>query len=197
MLLQIKICFILQKLYVSFDGDDAFLRCDSGSDCGSCSSPYFQKKRFKKHQDLKNWKIFYSQSQQFKFRYPKFRFPLAHCENFGMQCIRTENGAGAKGRRNSDNFWPGQGPQPQSKTAFDESVVVPILLRGIQLTHVQRYWCSSVKMVFSYKILLFMRPIHVCAISKCYHNHNGSHSRVAKTVELTWVVYHVAEPLYP
>jgi hypothetical protein len=32
------------------------------------------------------------------------------------------------------------------------TVHVPILLRGIQLTHVQRYWGSTVKMVVSYKI---------------------------------------------
>jgi hypothetical protein len=34
----------------------------------------------------------------------------------------------------------------------DKEATFPILLRGIQLTHVQRYWGSTVKMVFSYEI---------------------------------------------
>jgi hypothetical protein len=38
-----------------------------------------------------------------------------------------------------------------------------ILLRSIQLTLVQGYWGSTVKMLFSHKFLLFMRPIHLCA----------------------------------
>jgi hypothetical protein len=38
-----------------------------------------------------------------------------------------------------------------------------ILLLGLQLTHVQRYWCSTVNMVLSYKCftLLKIRLIHV------------------------------------
>jgi hypothetical protein len=30
-----------------------------------------------------------------------------------------------------------------------------------------------------------------------YHNNNGSESTIVKTVELTWVLYHVAEPSIP
>jgi hypothetical protein len=36
----------------------------------------------------------------------------------------------------------------------------------------------------------------VRALSKCYHNNIGSESPVVKTIELKWVVYHVAEPKY-
>jgi peptidase E len=34
-------------------------------------------------------------------------------------------------------------------------------------------------------------------LSKCYHNNNGSESTVDETVEQTWDVYHVAEPVLP
>jgi hypothetical protein len=78
-------------------------------------------------------------------------------------------------------------------------------IRGIQLTHVQRYFGSTVKMVFSYQIFTFHESNtfvalpnawrrSVRALSSCYHNNNGSQSTVDKTVELKWVLYHVAEP---
>jgi hypothetical protein len=44
-------------------------------------------------------------------------------------------------------------------------------------------WC------FHIKFLLFMRPMHVRALSKCLHNNNGSESTIVKTVELTCVEY--------
>jgi hypothetical protein len=37
----------------------------------------------------------------------------------------------------------------------------------------------------------------VRALSKCYHNNNGSQTTVVKTVEQTGVVCHVAEPKIP
>jgi hypothetical protein len=37
-----------------------------------------------------------------------------------------------------------------------------ILLRGIQLTHIQRYCCSTVKMVVSFKIFTF-HETNTCA----------------------------------
>jgi hypothetical protein len=66
-----------------------------------------------------------------------------------------------------------------------------ILLRGIQLTHVQRYWGSTVKMVFSFKVCTFHEAntcvtlpnawwCSVRALSYCYHNNNGSQSAAFK-----------------
>jgi hypothetical protein len=86
-----------------------------------------------------------------------------------------------------------------------KSTDIMILLRGIQLTLVHRYWCSTVKMVFSYKIFTFYEASTLVALpnawqrsmralSYCYPNNNGSESTVVKTVELRWVVCHVAEP---
>jgi hypothetical protein len=68
-----------------------------------------------------------------------------------------------------------------------KSTDIMILLRGIQLTLVQRYWGSNVKMVFSYKIFTFYeantlvaRPNawrrSMRAVSYCYTNNNGSES---------------------
>jgi hypothetical protein len=77
-----------------------------------------------------------------------------------------------------------------------------ILLRGIQLTLVQRYWVPTVRIVFSNKIFTFYNGNKlvalpnawrrsVLALSECYNKNNGSESTVVKTVELRWVVYHV------
>jgi hypothetical protein len=44
-----------------------------------------------------------------------------------------------------------------------------------------------------------MRPLHVWpheVLSLCHHNKNGSENTVVKTVELTWVEYHIAEPKF-
>jgi hypothetical protein len=66
-------------------------------------------------------------------------------------------------------------------------------------------WGSTVKMVFSYKSFTFYEA-NTCvalpnawrrsvrALSSCYHNNTGSESTEVKTVELRWVVFHVAEP---
>jgi hypothetical protein len=71
-----------------------------------------------------------------------------------------------------------------------------ILLRGIQLTNVQRYQGSTVKMVLLYKICT-LNEANTCvalpnacrrsvrALSKCYHNNNGSKSAFVETVEQT------------
>jgi hypothetical protein len=47
---------------------------------------------------------------------------------------------------------------------------ISILLRGIQLTHVQSNWGSSVKMVFSYKICTFHDA------NTCVALPNGAHT---------------------
>jgi hypothetical protein len=81
-----------------------------------------------------------------------------------------------------------------------------ILLRAIQFTNVQRNWCSTEKMVFSYKKNKhFMRPIHVWRSRtpdgvRCAHFPNVITTIMNQKVQLLkqtvkrWVVYHVAEP---
>jgi hypothetical protein len=84
--------------------------------------------------------------------------------------------------------------------------VLLILLRGIQLTHVPRYWGSTVIMVFPHKFFTF-NEANTCvalpnawrrsmrALYEFYQNNNGSESTVVKTVELIWFVFRVAEPV--
>jgi hypothetical protein len=43
-----------------------------------------------------------------------------------------------------------------------------ILLRGIQLTHVQRYWGSTVKMVLSFKIFTLNEDSTYVALPKAW-----------------------------
>jgi hypothetical protein len=80
-----------------------------------------------------------------------------------------------------------------------------ILLRDIQLTHVQRSEVQLWKICFLTNFCtlneantLVALPNawrrSVRALSFCYHNNNGSQSTVDKTVDLRWVVYRVAEP---
>jgi hypothetical protein len=70
-----------------------------------------------------------------------------------------------------------------------------ILLRGIQLTLVQRSWGSIVKMLFSYKVFTFYAANTLVALtnawrrslralSYCYHNNTGSESTVVKLTSL-------------
>jgi hypothetical protein len=63
-----------------------------------------------------------------------------------------------------------------------QEVQISILLRGTQLTNVQRYMYrgSTVKMVFSYKIFTCYEANTCVALP----NNNGSESTVVKTVEL-------------
>jgi hypothetical protein len=47
---------------------------------------------------------------------------------------------------------------------YSRAIYEWILLRGIQLTHVQRYWGSTVKMVLSYEIITLNEAITCVAL---------------------------------